>query len=86
VIYERPSPPLSPRQEWDPLELPGENRIKLDARHHHTGRLPESQTRSDRTERVRIDRERTLRQEDRHRTRDNGGEAGRGDYRLPLQL
>lgn len=89
MIYERPSPPLSPRREWDPLELSGE-RTKLDARRHNTGRLPESQIRADRTERVRIDRERAPRQEDRRRTRDNRGDEGRGrtdagDYRLPLE-
>lgn len=66
-----------------------ENRTKSDAHRHNAARLPESQTKSDRSERVRIDRERALRQEDRQRTRNNGGEEGRSytdtvDY-LPLE-
>ena len=90
MIYERPSPPPSPRYERDPPEVLIENRTKLDAHRHKTTRLPESQIKSDRTERVRIDRERALRQEDRQRTRNNGGDEGRGyvdqaDHHLPLE-
>ena len=67
-----------------------ENRTKLDAHRHTNARLPESQTKSDRTERVRIDRERALRQEDKQRTRHDGVDEGRNytdaiDYHLPLE-
>ena len=90
MIYERPSPPPSPRHERDPSEVLIENRTKLDAHRHNSARLPESKTKSDRTERVRIDRERALRQEDRQRTRNSGGDEGRSytdplDYHLPLE-
>jgi hypothetical protein len=90
VIYERPSPPISPPHELDLLEMPAENRAKSDARRRNAPRLPESQTKSDRSERVRIDRERALRQEDRQRIRNDDGDDGRSrtdavDHHLPLE-
>lgn len=72
MIYERPSPPLSPQHDRDSLEVPVEKRTKSDSRHRNIAHLPpESQSKSDRTERVRIDRERTLRQEDRQQSRND---------------
>jgi len=59
VIYERPPSPLTPQHERDPSEASLEKRTKLEARRRNTVRLPpEPQLKSDRTERVRIDRER----------------------------
>lgn len=89
MIYERPSPPPSPRLERDPPEAPPETRTKSDARRHNTGRPLESRTKPDRAERVRIDRERALRREDRQRSR-NDGDEGRSrtdavDYHPPLE-
>lgn len=82
VIYER--------HERDPTEVSIENRTKLDAHRHNTARLPESQAKSDRMERVRVDREQAFRQEDRRRTRNNGGSEGRSytdalDYHFSLE-
>lgn len=90
MIYERPSPPLSPRHQRDPSEVSIETRSKLNTHRHNAARLPESQARADRPERVRIDRERPLRQEDRQRNRNDGGGEGRSyadpvDYHLPLE-
>lgn len=90
VIYERPSPPLSPRHERDLLEPPAENRTKSDARRRGTTRLPESQAMSDHMEHTRVDHERALRQEDRQRTRNDGSDEGRSrldavDYPASLE-
>jgi len=71
--------------------VPVEKRTKLEARRRNiTHLLPESQPKPDRTERVRIDRERALRQEDRQRTRNDGGDDRRrhtdtANYRVPLE-
>jgi len=91
VIYERPSPTLSPQHDRDLSEVPVEKRTKLEARRRTIAHLPpESQSKPDRTERVRIDRERALRQEDRQRTRNDGGDDRRrhtdtANYRVPLE-
>jgi len=91
VIYERPSPPLSPQYERDLLEAPAEKRTKLEARHRNIAHLPpESQSKPDRTERVRIDRERALRQEDRQQTRNDAGDERRrradpANHHVPLE-
>ena len=91
MIYERPSPPLSPQHERDSLEVPVEKRTKLEARHRNTAHLPpESQSKPDRAERVRIDRERTLRQEDRQQTRNDAGDERRrrtdpANHHVPLE-
>ena len=78
MIYERPPSPPSPQRERDPLEASIEGRTKLEPRRYDVARPPsEPQPNPNRTERVRIDRERVLRQEDRQRTRSEGGDEGR---------
>ena len=78
MIYERPASPPSSQHERDPLETSVEGRTKLETRHHDVTRPPsELQPSLNRTERVRIDRERALRQEDRQRPRSDGGDEGR---------
>lgn len=77
MIYERPSPPLSPRHGRDPPEASAESRTKSDARRRNTARPSESQAKPERTERVRINRERTLRQEEGQRARNDGDEGRR---------
>ena len=78
MIYERPASPPSSQHERDPLEAFVEGRTKLETRRHDVVRpTSEHQPNPNRTERVRIDRERALRQEDRQRTRSDGGDEGR---------
>ena len=68
-----------------------EKRTKLEARQRNITHLPqESQPKSDRTERVRIDRERALRQEDRQQTRNDTGDERRrrtdtANHHVPLE-
>ena len=91
MIYERPSPPLSPQYERDSLEVLAEKRTKLESHHHSTAHsLPEGQPKPDRTERVRIDRERALRREEKQQTRHDVGDERRRrtdtpDHHVPLE-
>lgn len=92
MIYERPPSPLSPRRERDSLEVSIEKPAKVDLRPRDITRLPlESKPNSDRPERVRIDRDRALRQEDRRRVRnDSHGDEGRrhkdiANHHVPLE-
>ena len=91
MIYERPPSPLSPKRELDPLEVSVEIHTKLETHRRSVVRPPpESQPNSDRTERVRIDRERALRHEDRQRSRNDYGDEGRrrtdiANHRVPLE-
>ena len=88
MIYERPSPPLSPQYDRDSLEVPTEKRTKLESHHHGTAHpLPESQSKSDRTERVRIDRERALRREERQQSRNDERRrhTDTPDHHVPLE-
>ena len=91
VIYERPPSPLSSQHEPNPLEVSVEKRTKLETRRRDVVRPPqEPQSNSDRTERVRIDRERALRHEDRQRTRNGYGDEERrhadaNNHRVPLE-
>ncbi|KAF9653731.1 hypothetical protein BDM02DRAFT_1674030 [Thelephora ganbajun] len=90
VIYERPPSPLSSQHEREQLEVSVESRTNLEARQRNITDLQEFQSKSDRPERVRIDRERALRQEDRQWTRNDGDDEGRRrtdtpNHRVPLE-